>query len=1572
MQIAQRREGQLMSMLIRISTPQHGAVGKDKKNSTKSSEIRRSTYSRTRTALLLLTILLFMPTIMAAPLVTGSGPSVITVCDPSPITYTVTITNPAGVSANNPVLSVTIPSGFYYAGSTSITYPDSTNPRITSNQNPTGTNVLVWNLGTLIQSQRSVVINEVYSNPSSGGSKQVELFNSGSSTVDLNGWSLRNSAGTLLTFSTSTPIAFGGFLVVPTPGLITNSDTVMLYDPSNVKRDTVTYSSGSSNQGKSYASQPDGARGTASFAWRTPTTLGASNGGTWGDLNVGEVITVSFTMKAGCSAVDGQNLKADLAYTGGSTSFTTSSTFLVNRGLLKILKTPAVVSASVGDSADFNITVENIGTGTAYNVVMTNGLGSGLLMQTMTPSPNSSSPPNYTWNLGTIAVGEQKTVKVMEKIIKCVDIFDEARVDWGCPNASCQQNYAKASVKILLRSPRFDFTLPSSLIIPYCGMALVSIPYSNTGPGIARDVHFHVLGLAPQYEIVNVTGGSFNSSSAILIIGDVPANSLGTIAFQLRMKHGACDAPASGVLAFSPNYFDECYKEWAPPTKFFTFSIEGSTRPSIAVTKDGPDSLYLEESGSYTISALYSKGTCVAASVTVDIVDTYPATFSVESAAGGVVDASAHIITWSGVQLSSGTAWSPGAGIVMKASSNPCDCGRSFTNSVNTSTISDCCGCPLSGGASKTIIVECTGPLFTSNKTASPASQENCREITYTTTYQFTGPNPLPSAEINFTEQGNNGQTFPGGSKTGIAVFKVTPGVSFTRTITLGTPINLGFLPSFPPSPPGSRLEITYTLSQPNIGSFVDWSDLTIIGQPSACTQDQSFHEGVAVSVSQSDFSIDMIYPQKIDSCGRYDFTINLHQNGIWPGDKINVSYDDTNFKYLGPATISGIKSGGSPVASFEPTRSGSKLTWSLGDDISCDGGVGTIKFKVQKNCSQDRPIQADLSYRDNCQNQRSGSFSGSPILLDKGHLILKKTPEVIFATQKEVTWRIYVTNSGSGTAYNVQLVDKLDSGLSYIPGTSTLDGSPREPQQSGRILTWNLFDMAPNAGYIIEFQAQLVGCQNLNNNAVVRWGCGGEFCQEETDSSKVELVSTTLQAVKHSMDKVDTCGELANASLWVWNSGDAYAYNITISETLPAGMVLDSYTITSNPSGFAPTSTSFFGNSLKWYFNQSGGMAPGTQVNIEFKVHVADACTFSTGGTARARAAFQQPCGSTSLSAESPITVSRYAPNVVITKTPATTYADSGQEITWTIKLTSNGDYTAKQVVLWDILPTNAQYVSSTPVKNSGTGTALDPLVWNIGSMAPSATANTIIVKARVTDCTVNTLNNATVFWGCCPTSRQKSTATATLVTVPTITIGQPLTLTSCGGAYRITIANTGANATTSQISNVHPIGFVYVNNSATITSNKAGRTFPNTEPAYNQATRTLTWSAANVDRILQGETITINFNLVNCPSCCSSVTTSNSVVVFSYLDSCGNSRSATNSKANTPTRPVLTVTKTPKVQKAGGPVSWTLSVSSTGAAANNVTITDVLGDGRQLYFGCAGRWGANCQYAPVGMEHH
>jgi len=1069
---------------------------------------------------ILLIIFSFIPAAIAAPQMTGAGPSSINVCDSSPITYTLTIANPSGSSANNLALAVTIPSGFHYAGSTSISYPSIANPCVTSSQGPGGSSSLTWDLSSIINSQKSLVINEIYPNPSGSATKQIEIMNSGSFSVDLTGWLIKNSAGTTIAVLTAgTSLEAGAFLAVQTPGLIITGDIVGLYDSSGVKRDSVTYPSGSGNQGKSYACVPDASRSVSAFAWRTPT-LGASNGAGRGDLNIGETITLSFTMKADCSAADGQNLNAVLTYTGGSASFTTSSTFLVNRGLLKILKTPAVASASVDDIADYNITVENIGTGPAYNVVMVNRLGAGLEMQTTSESPDISSPPNYTWNLGAIAAGSKKTIKVSEKVVKCTEIYDEAQATWGCDNESCQNNYAKASVKIILRAPEFSFSLPSSVTIPYCGKAAVSIPYANSGDGKANHMYFLIEGLKPQYEIGNVTGCTYNESSQTLVLGDVAAGASGTIAFELRMRQGACDAPSSGVLAFRPNYYDECDKPWAPPTKYFTFSMDGSKRPSIVVTKDGPDSLYLGDTGTYEISALYSKGVCSAENVTVDIVDTFPTGFEIDNYAGGTVNDSAHTITWKQVKLEDGKEWSPDGGVVMKASTDPCDCGRSFVNSVTTSQIEDCCGCTLSGEASKTILVECNDG-FSSSKSASPASQESCRDITYKTTYHFDSVVGLHWSNMNFTEQGNNGQTFPNGATTGNASFTVRgPGGdllgSTGTSITLGVPVSLSLLDESW-LVDGCSLEIVCTLRQPNTGSFVDWSDLNIAGRPSKCGGDRSFHEGVFVSVGQSDFSIGLVYPQKMNSCGTYTFAINLTQNGIWAGDQMNISYDDTNFRYLGNAEISGILSGGTPVASFEPTRSGNVLTWSLGDDITCDGGSGSITFSVQKTCNQDRLISADLKYLDNCKNLHSGSASGSPLLLDRANLILKKTPEVIFASNKLAKWRIYVTNSGSGTAYNVQLVDTLDSGLSYISGTATLNGLSIEPQKNGQSLTWNLLDMAPNARNIVEFDSRLVGCQNLNNNVLVRWGCGGDTCQEATDSSKVELVWTTLQAIKHS-----------------------------------------------------------------------------------------------------------------------------------------------------------------------------------------------------------------------------------------------------------------------------------------------------------------------------------------------------------------------------------------------------------------------------------------------------------------------
>jgi uncharacterized repeat protein (TIGR01451 family) len=166
----------------------------------------------------------------------------------------------------------------------------------------------------------------------------------------------------------------------------------------------------------------------------------------------------------------------------------------------------------------------------------------------------------------------------------------------------------------------------------------------------------------------------------------------------------------------------------------------------------------------------------------------------------------------------------------------------------------------------------------------------------------------------------------------------------------------------------------------------------------------------------------------------------------------------------------------------------------------------------------------------------------------------------------------------------------------------------------------------------------------------------------------------------------------------------------------------------------------------LIWEFNQSAGWAPGTDVTITFNVTVTGPCDF-TGGNAIAKANYTVPCGDFGVEAANTITVNKANQHLSITKIPYLTIAENGSTVNWTITITSNGDYEAKNITLQDILPGNTEYVWSSPAKNSGTGTAGDPLIWNLANMTVGS-VTTIYLSANVTGCTEeDTENNATVF---------------------------------------------------------------------------------------------------------------------------------------------------------------------------------------------------------------------------------
>ncbi|MDF0589564.1 isopeptide-forming domain-containing fimbrial protein, partial [Methanotrichaceae archaeon Mx] len=1500
--------------------------------------------------ILLLFLLLFFGSIGGASAALDGNviaPVSVNVCESTG--YVIYINNTGTTPENDIFLNVTIPPGFKYDdGTTVITFPD-----CSSYQDPEikgDGRYLEWNLTDIMTTGTGVVINEVLPNPVSGndGSKErVELYNAGDTAVNVDGWYINDTAGNKrdiqsYIISGDVNMTPGSFLVISIRHLDDGGDEVILYDNLGDEIDRVVYPT--SPVGKSWASMPDGSE---CWNWRD-STLGATNG----DLPAGESIRVDFNLTAGCDAVSGGRIRSDVSYIGGSVPGSSKS-ILVKRGFLKLTKTPTVVEAGVGDVVDWAITLENTGLGPAFNVLMNDTLSSGLHLLSI-DSPGGG----MNWSYGSIAPGDAEVVNISVNVTGCSDLFNLINASWGCGASPCQETYAKASVKFLPRDPDLEYTV-SPMVVPYCGSVTVYVNVTNEGEGGITELELQFDGISADYAVTNVTGATFYPVNETFFIGRVAAGEWRNFTFDFGMEYGACAATgASGNIIIYPGHYDDCGNPWSPPVSLKSYSMNVSTIPSVSVSKTANRSvMYLGDEVEFDLAVTYTAGFCED-NTTRTIVDRYPANFTLLDFAEGEDDSVNRTITWADQLLEDGVTWNKTIRLRADRDAAACDCGGLVANELTVSQGLDCCGCPLSGSDSAQVVLVCINEtvLASSSKTADPVPQENCRNITYTNTYTFAADiGALNWTGMNFTELGGNGQVFPDGSTSGTATFTVN-GCSTEEPITIGTPKNLGFLNgACGPLGGGTVLKVTYTLGQPQTWSGYDWSRLCIDGYGTECEGDGCLYEAAFVTVSRADYSIGISgVPTRLDTCEVIDVIISITKGSDdddpkWIGHDMYVVYNDENYRYIGPATFSGITNYVSPtqsdpVASFEPTRVGDDLIWYLGANISRGG---TITFPVEKRCPDDGQMTARLNYTDNCGELLERSASATPSLILSGNIIIQKNPEVIFALDKNASWKIYVTNTGAGTAYNVTVNDTLDSDLSYVG--SRIDGSA-DPANTTVVdanhVIWSLGDMPPKKQRVIELDAVLVGCENLNNRVQAVWGCGDEECQTPViDFSVVELVDGELIIARHDADPIDDCGANSTFVIEVRNGAGPTLYNITVKETLPQG--LEYVSGSAQVTGANPTSTSLSGRYLEWRFDQPEGWQAGKRVTITFNATVtSDPCEFD-GGEAVARVNYTVPCGDYGREIDNFLTLGKTDRHVSITKIPEEMRAEPWTIVEWTIRIQSNGADPATNVTLFDILPANTDYVSATPVPNS---TA--PLRWDFGTLDVGE-ERTVILRANITSCVDETENNATVTWGCCPDDMGSESGFAVLRTQPVIDLSKEHDyIDTCGGNFTITINNSGSSAYTSEVRDVLPVGFVYKTGSAVIRSDNATHdaSITNYEPVdYSGVNGTVIWKEANFDRIYPDETITITFEVESCVDCCNVSTAPNeNLVYFNYTNRCADPFSKSFTDPVTPKLAVLKIEKTPFNQTIGGSAQWTIKVTNSGdGVAYNVTVIDVLGDG-------------------------
>ncbi|MDD4651588.1 MAG: SdrD B-like domain-containing protein, partial [Methanothrix sp.] len=1034
--------------------------------------------------------------------------------------------------------------------------------------------------------------------------------------------------------------------------------------------------------------------------------------------------------------------------------------------------------------------------------------------------------------------------------------------------------------------------------------------------------------------------------------------------------------------------------------------------PTLTVSKTAPgianDYLILSDLSriaTFDLTVGYEKNDGCSDTLDAEIVDAYPAGFTVVDAAGGTVNTNDNTITWSqtgGNALVSGSLWTKTVKIQPPAGS----CGESFANTLTATEVNSGPVCPLlSDSKSVKIMVNCiggTGSVFTTEK--SSTSEDACSDIGYTTTYTFQSA-VTDWTGYKFGVHFTGPQEFPiGGAPATFAVYDANDSQLGSTKSNYLSPETVSGVPEqelgpagldLPPLPKNGKLVVTYTLHTTGPGEIIDWSDIMVSGG-------QTYHQGLPVNIAPSgppSFSVKLNIPSVIETCGEFDASIVVTQDDdYYANGLMRVTLDTANYEYVaGSASISGFNGTGL-AASAEPDLSTGNPIWNLGDKVRTTSGKGTISFKIKKACGTGPAARALLDYRDKCGGtyQKVGSDE-KPVLVGEARLILALTPETIYANQDTQTWRIYVTNTGTGAAHNTIVTDTVGNNLQYVPGTAKINEVASEPlNPSSSILQWRFNSIDIKKTNIIEFQTRLTGCEPGPNTAVAQWGCDYDNpCSTTSTSTSRVVLNTNYQfAVQLVTAPIDPCGDRSGPfSLTITNSGGVHAYGVTATQTLPIGLgIVDGITDGITYSGSHQPLLGFDPDTGKLSLDFTGqDWAPGEycQISYYLKSDTTPPCKFDpTAASTSARVDYHTPCGSSKAEASNPISLSSSNSQVELTKVqihPSSSIVDKDEEVSWkiTVKNPSGNLWTARNVVVKDLLPSNTQFVAvpitpgyePTTTPYSGDGTNGNELTWNLGDIAVGS-EKSIIVNAIVTICDSGK-NTATITWGCCGDTKHTSASipiNVDLKTKPTFSITQASNVNVCSGTISLTVSNSGATAKGPfTLSDTIPVGFVYNGiSSAKINGNTV--TMP--EPTSNGASpATLTWDLTGLftdSKMLKDDALAVTFKIRDDGSHCSSPAANpQNSATFSGYDLCSNLIMRTVSAPVTVLAPNLVVTKTPHDQKAvvNAKNSWTLTVTNTGtAAAENVVVADTFGSAYQISDAASDVPGGNIQPGGTG----